>query len=72
MSIIQKFKKFKWSINCFTCSNTIYITYFKVYNNLKLQKIYIFINIKCDILLLDVFYCYDLKCYPIFMFKESK
>ena len=38
--VLHKFKKFKWSINCFTCSNTIYITYFKVYNNLKLQKKY--------------------------------
>ena len=35
MPIHHKLKKIKRSINCFTCSKTIYINYFKVYNNLK-------------------------------------
>ena len=40
MSNLHRFKTFKRSINFFTSSNTNYITYFKVYNNLKLQKLY--------------------------------
>ena len=68
MPIHHKLKKIKRSINCFTCSKTIYINYFKVYNNLKLQKKYNY----HDILLLGVFYRYDLKCYPILTFKGSK
>ena len=62
--VLHKFKKFKWSINCFTCSNTIYITYFKVYNNLKLQKKYNYQYITWYSLV-RLFYRYDLKCYPI-------